>query len=908
MYKCALTRATAACIRTYAESKRKEELMHSNDRNLFTLIENGIDIFLNAGAMVMAFILAVMFADPGAFRLESPYTLVSIFVTVLFQSFLFLAFNLYRPIPFVRTASVLWSIIKVNVAYFGMLELIALIMVREAERSFALIWILISAIISTAILVFKKRLIIHIAKILRRSHYNMRKVIIVGDNTATAQDFVKQVSENSQCGMLIVGYVGDKIHEDVGCDKLGAFKDLASILDEYKPDDVVFAIDAYDKRHLIRLVNMCDDRCIKVYFLPVIYGFFKAARQIETIGSLPIINIHSTPLDNRFNAFVKRVIDIIGSLTLILLTLPIMIAAAIGVRISSPGPIFFKQERVGKMGKKFTMLKFRSMKVNVGSQTTWSTSEDPRKTKFGNFLRMTSIDELPQLFNVLIGNMSLVGPRPEVPHFVEYFKDIIPLYMVKHYVKPGMTGLAQVLGLRGDTSVEDRIHKDIEYIENWSLGMDLAILFKTPFKAFNKQERYVEHKEDDGVEENERVEDMPQTEESVADVTPDIEAAAEDMPEDAPAAEENAGAEPDAEEAPEYKGKVLYAASTMSHINNFHLEYIEALRAEGYVVKVLARGDGADFNIPFEKKFFSSANTACRAEIKEILERERFDIILLNTSLAAFHIRLCLPKTDRPKVINMVHGYLFSDDIGFIKRKVLLFCERMLAKKTDTIIVMNEWDRRVAEKYKLASEVLFCRGMGATVREVTVSVDKLRREHSCQDKFVLCFVGELSDRKNQQFLVHALNEIKEKIPNAVLWLVGDGIGRDKLEGIAGRVDLSESVFLLGRRDNACDYMRACDLYVSASTIEGMPFNLIEAMGCGKTVLASRVKGHSDLIEDGKSGFLYKLDNMEEFVSKVLAFHDKEISLNSEDIAARYEDFAKKNVFNETLEIIKRSFS
>ena len=211
---------------------------------------------------------------------------------------------------------------------------------------------------------------------------------------------------------------------------------------------------------------------------------------------MPIINIHSTPLDNPANAFVKRAMDVLGSLALIIVTLPIMIFAAIGVFISSPGPVFFKQRRVGKMGRIFTMYKFRSMRLNRQSTKAWSHKGDPRKTKFGAFIRSTAIDELPQLFNVLFGDMSLVGPRPEIPHFVEEFKQTIPLYMVKHYVKPGMTGLAQVKGLRGDTSVEKRIREDIEYIENWTLSMDLAILFATPFKAFNKNEIYTVPTED----------------------------------------------------------------------------------------------------------------------------------------------------------------------------------------------------------------------------------------------------------------------------------------------------------------------------------------------------------------------------------------------------------------------------
>ena len=167
-----------------------------------------------------------------------------------------------------------------------------------------------------------------------------------------------------------------------------------------------------------------------------------------------------------------------------------MLVAAIGVKLSSPGPILFRQTRVGRATKPFTMYKLRSMRQSATSDIAWSTGCDPRTTRFGSFIRRTSIDELPQLFNVLFGDMSLVGPRPEIPHFVERFKRTVPLYMVKHYVRPGMTGLAQIKGLRGDTSIEDRIAEDIHYIENWSISLDLYVLFKTPFAALNKNEVY----------------------------------------------------------------------------------------------------------------------------------------------------------------------------------------------------------------------------------------------------------------------------------------------------------------------------------------------------------------------------------------------------------------------------------
>ncbi len=211
--------------------------------------------------------------------------------------------------------------------------------------------------------------------------------------------------------------------------------------------------------------------------------------QFDSLNGLPLINLRRIPLDNLGNAFVKRAMDIAGSLVLIVLSSPVMLLAAVGVKLSSPGPIIFRQKRVGLNKKPFYMYKFRSMRVNAASDTGWSTNSDPRKTRFGSFIRKFSIDELPQFFNVLKGDMSLVGPRPELPHFVDQFKEEIPLYMVKHQVRPGITGWAQVNGLRGDTSIKERIEHDVYYIENWSILLDIKILFLTLFKGFVNQEK-----------------------------------------------------------------------------------------------------------------------------------------------------------------------------------------------------------------------------------------------------------------------------------------------------------------------------------------------------------------------------------------------------------------------------------
>ena len=213
---------------------------------------------------------------------------------------------------------------------------------------------------------------------------------------------------------------------------------------------------------------------------------------MEDLLGLPVIHIRHVPLTNTFNSMVKRSIDIFGALVAIILFSPIMLISAILVKTTSKGPLIFRQERVGLHNKPFYMYKFRSMAVQEikDEKAAWTTKNDPRVTGIGKIMRKTSIDELPQLFNVLKGDMSLVGPRPERPFFVEKFREEIPRYMVKHQVRPGLTGWAQVNGYRGDTSIRKRIDCDLYYIENWTLGLDFKILFLTFFKGFVNKNAY----------------------------------------------------------------------------------------------------------------------------------------------------------------------------------------------------------------------------------------------------------------------------------------------------------------------------------------------------------------------------------------------------------------------------------
>ena len=849
--------------------------MPNERKSFFGLIENYIDMLINALAIYIAYFFTCLIDKEPPVNPTSPEVVIIILAITIFISFIYQQYNVYKPViafKFIHS----FGIVRANILVFSILTFILMIFVDNDHRTFYLFWALFTFFISSAFLTFKRRVIITVINLLRKKQFILRKTIIVGDNTAAAKEYVAQIANNPNYGVMIIGYVGDKIDADVGCDKLGAFKDLVKILDTYQPTDVVFAIDSYDKRHLIKLVNLCDDRCIKVYFLPVIYGFFKNSRQIEQIGNIPIINIHTTPLDNRGNAAIKRIVDIVGSIILILLTSPLMLIAAIGTKLTSEGPILFKQKRVGKMGRSFTMLKFRSMPVDRSSENNWTTAADARPTRFGSFLRRTAIDELPQFFNVLVGHMSLVGPRPEIPRFVEEFKESVPLYMIKHYVKPGVTGLAQIRGLRGDTSIEERIHVDISYIENWSFWLDMSILFRTPFKAFNKNERYVDKSEV-------HLSDMSSAQK----------------------------AEGEAEVTKERTGrKILFAASTYGHIKAFHTHYIEKLREEGHTVLTMAKGHQADFDIPFEKKILSKKNTECRKLIKSIIEKEKFDLIILNTSLAAFHIRLAVPKKGRPRIVNIVHGYLFPEEPIGIKAKIkawmLLTAEKLLKSKTDAILTMNDEDTRIAENNALTcGAVVPTFGMGVPYPKFMLDEGSNRKKFSDEGDFVLLFVGELSGRKNQEFLIRSAAKLRDSIPELRLWLVGEGEDDKKLKTLAETLEISDRIVFFGRRKNPVDFMRDCDVYVSPSKSEGLPFNIVEALGCGKTVLATNVKGHSDILSD-EIGILYELDSFEDFENKLLAIRSGELSVRAERIAEGYRQFSEAAVFSDTYTKIKEA--
>lgn len=354
--------------------------------------------------------------------------------------------------------------------------------------------ILPSFLINTVLEIIFRLCLVKVLEFYRKKGMNIKHILIVG-YSYTAERYIDKVAANPQWGYCIHGILDNKMtkgtsYRDIPV--LGGVDNLELILPENKLDEIIITLSISEYQNLEHIVKMCEKSGVHTKFVPDYHNIISSKPYTEDLDGIPVINIRHVPLNNPLNWFVKRFIDILGALVALILFSPAMLIVALTIKLTSKGPILYSQIRIGLHNKEFKMYKFRSMEVQSESKEkkAWTTMNDPRVTPIGKFIRKTSIDELPQLFNVLIGNMSLIGPRPERPFFVDKFKEEIPRYMIKHQVRPGMTGWAQVNGFRGDTSIQKRIEHDLYYIENWTLGLDIKILFLTVFKGFINRNAY----------------------------------------------------------------------------------------------------------------------------------------------------------------------------------------------------------------------------------------------------------------------------------------------------------------------------------------------------------------------------------------------------------------------------------
>ena len=452
---------------------------------------NRINIILDMILVILSYMLATWLRldifDGDSANMAAVST-KTILLAVAYSLVLFLILSLMGFYNTTRTRKLIWKV-KVIILGVTLSTLIAttlLFVFRFIDFSRGVIIVFYAATI--LLLLAKYSFMRLVLRRFRGKGFNLKHVVVIGTGKL-ARQYRNDIEAEPELGFHIKGFIGNR---NLLAEKetwLGDFSDIDEQLSMTDVSEVVIALDPEEYAKLWTIIPVCEQNGVKYSVIPFYNDIIPTNPTIETIGRSKLINMRSNRLENLGWAILKRGFDILASALGLFILSPLLLVIAVCVKGSSPGPVLFKQTRVGYNKKEFKMLKFRSMKQNSEEDTGWTTNEDPRRTRIGAILRKTSLDELPQLINVLKGNMSLVGPRPELPHFVEQFKETIPYYMVKHQVKPGMTGWAQVHGYRGDTSIEKRIELDLWYIDHWSAGLDIRILFRTFFGGMINKEK-----------------------------------------------------------------------------------------------------------------------------------------------------------------------------------------------------------------------------------------------------------------------------------------------------------------------------------------------------------------------------------------------------------------------------------
>ena len=457
---------------------------------------NRIHVVLDALIIVVSYIAAwwiqfTFLADPKAGKLPMQVYMMALLFVVPGYLLMYDAFHLYKPKRVSGRMLEAGNLFLANMV--GLLGFIfVLFIIKENNFSRRLIFIFTG--INFFLTLCERNFIRIVLRDIRSRGMNLKHMILVGYSSA-AEGYIDRIFANPQWGYQIDGILDDnsavgRFYHNVPV--IGDTEDIDQILAENQLDEIAITLGLDEYSKLKRIVAACEKSGVHTQFVPDYTDIIPSRPYTEDLLGLPVVNIRYVPLSDTFNALVKRTMDVIGSLMCIILFSPVMLITAIAIKRSSPGPLIFTQDRVGLHNQEFRMYKFRSMTVQEETEEKkgWTTRNDPRVTKVGKVIRKTSIDELPQLFNVLKGDMSLIGPRPERPQYVEKFREEIPRYMVKHQVRPGMTGWAQVNGYRGNTSIRKRIEYDIYYIEHWSVAFDIKILVLTVFKGFINRNAY----------------------------------------------------------------------------------------------------------------------------------------------------------------------------------------------------------------------------------------------------------------------------------------------------------------------------------------------------------------------------------------------------------------------------------
>lgn len=458
---------------------------------------NRLHVVIDAAIVIISYIIAWWLKFESPLFTEAIKTLSfweymkSLIILVPCILIMYSAFNLYTPKRVSGRRMEIWNIFRANTLTLLIFMSLSYL-IKEMDLSRWMLAFFYVLNISFGIIV--RNLIRMLLKGMRKHGLNQKHILLVG-YSRSAEEYIDRIIANPQWGYTIRGILDDTVTAGTtykGIKVLGRVDNLMVILPQNHLDEIAITLGLNEYFRLEEIVALCEKSGVHTKFIPDYHNIIPTKPYTEDLIGLPVINIRYVPLSNQFAAAVKRAMDIFGSLCAMIIFSPIMIITAILIKLTSPGPLLFKQERVGLHNKPFMMYKFRSMVVQSTKkeEKAWTVKDDPRVTAVGKFIRKTSIDELPQLFNILKGDMSMVGPRPERPFFVEKFQEEIPRYMVKHQVRPGLTGWAQVNGYRGDTSIKKRIEHDLYYIENWTVGLDIKILFLTIFKGFINKNAY----------------------------------------------------------------------------------------------------------------------------------------------------------------------------------------------------------------------------------------------------------------------------------------------------------------------------------------------------------------------------------------------------------------------------------
>ena len=457
-----------------------------------------LDILVTVVAYALAWFIVisgkVLPLDEGVLK-PQVYFMALIFIVPIYL-ILYASFHLYVPKRIQGRRSELANICKANVIGLMLFTFVLFGLRRFVSHlSYFSTKMILAFFAANIILLEAERISIRIfLRSLRTNGYNQKHVLLIGYSRA-AEGFIDRVISNPEWGYHIQGILDN--HQPLGYSYkgirvLGPISSLGSFLDANTLDEIAITLSLKEYENLEQIVASCEKSGVHTKFIPDYNNIIPTIPFMEDLQGLPVIHIRHVPLTNVFNATIKRCMDVVGAVAALIIFSPVMLLTAFLIKLTSPGPVIYSQERVGLHNRPFRMYKFRSMEVQDPNKekSQWTTPHDPRVTPIGRVIRKTSIDEMPQFFNILIGDMSLVGPRPERPLFVEKFKEEIPRYMIKHQVRPGLTGWAQVNGYRGDTSITKRIEHDLYYIENWSIGFDIKILFLTVFKGFINKNAY----------------------------------------------------------------------------------------------------------------------------------------------------------------------------------------------------------------------------------------------------------------------------------------------------------------------------------------------------------------------------------------------------------------------------------